>query len=423
VAAPAGTMAGTHDGTAVFAYQYTRNSDSSPFYIVWREDVTGNVTLSVPGTNYHVTNLVPDRFGTFQESDITASSGSITVSAGSQPLLIVPSPSPAYLLVTQLSGSGVYKVDPATNLVSSQLTFGTNVGRPAADLSRRIAWLPLGSQLLALKPDTMTYSTLTVIGLGNDGTFAAISPDGRTLAVVNHGADGLRSADDRLDIVTLNPDVWPPTASLNFTVTVGQQPIRTLIGHNGRYAVVSVRDDAKILVIDLTTQQTALQITLPAGSEPEGMDLSPTQNIAYVTLHGTNKIEIIDLGTAPPREIGSVAIQSGKGSPQPSGGHFTPDGTRFYISGQVTNEILLFNTATITAPVQDTGVSLATGTQPHDIAFLPDGRAYVANTNNGQPHGSLSIIQNYTGTPSVSGQVLTDVIINPLYMGYFPAVP
>jgi hypothetical protein len=524
VATPDGTVTGTHDGAAVFAYKYLRKSDTSPFYIVWREGGNGDVTLPVPGSAYHLTNLIPDRFGTFQESDITPVSGSITVSAGSQPILVIPvaaaadttaptvsisspvggatmsgtvsitasaadnsgvasvelyvdgalksrstsspyifsldttllangshallakaydgagnqatsapvsvsvsnSVASGYVIATQLSNKGLFKIDPLTGQITSQLTFSGNVGRPAADLNRRIAYLPMGNQLLALRPDSMDYSILTVSGLGNDGTFAALSPDGRTLAVVNHGADGLRSSDDRLDVVTLNPEVWPPTAALNFSVTAGTQPIRALIDHNGRYAVVSVRDDAKILVVDLVSHQTVLQVALAAGAEPEGMDLHPTRNIAYVTLHGKGMetIEIIDLESGPPQKLRSIAIQSGRGTPQPSGGQFTPDGLRFFVSAQVTNEILLFNTTDVTAPVQDTSValSLPPGAQPHDLVFLPDGRAYVANTNNGQPHGSISLMQNYGTTPSLSQQILSDVIINPLYLGYFPAV-
>jgi len=88
VATPSGTVSGTHDGSSVFAYQYTNRSDSSLLYIVWREGSPGNVTLNVPGFKYHLTNLIPDRFGNFQESDLTAVSGTLTVSADDTPLLI-----------------------------------------------------------------------------------------------------------------------------------------------------------------------------------------------------------------------------------------------------------------------------------------------------------------------------------------------
>jgi len=90
VATPFGTVNGLHDGSSVFAYQYRRISDSAALYIVWQEGNTGDLTLTVPGSIYHITNLIPDRFGTFQESDVIPDYGDITVSVGSQPLLIVP---------------------------------------------------------------------------------------------------------------------------------------------------------------------------------------------------------------------------------------------------------------------------------------------------------------------------------------------
>ncbi len=377
-------------------------------------DITSSVTWT--SSNATVAGLATGGSATANGAGsavVTASSGSVSGSAA----LDVTS---EYLLVTQLAGNGVYKIDPFSGRIVSRLGFSANPGRPAADTGRRVAYLPLNDQILALRPDTMETSVVTVPGLGKNGTFAALDPLGKTLAIVNHGADGLRSPDDRLDIVTLDPDVWPPSATLNFSIVVGQQPIRTLIDHAGRYALVSVRDDAKILAIDIAGGSIASQFVLPAGSEPEGMDLHPTKNIAYVTLHGTNQIEIIDLDANPPQLTGSVAIKSAKGLPQPSGGSFTPDGSRFYVSGQTTNEVLCFDSTNPAAPVQDAAVSLPTAPQPHGIAYFSDGRAYVANTNNTQPHGSFSVIQDYQGTPAVTGQVLVDVILNPLYHAVFP---
>ena len=95
VATPSGTVTGVHNGSSVFAYQYLRKSDSAPFYIIWREGGSGNITLTVPGAAYHLTNLIPDRFGTFQESDLTPVAGKITMSVASQPVLITALTAPA----------------------------------------------------------------------------------------------------------------------------------------------------------------------------------------------------------------------------------------------------------------------------------------------------------------------------------------
>jgi DNA-binding beta-propeller fold protein YncE len=344
----------------------------------------------------------------------------LSCSGGGGPDHGLPASPAAYVLATRLDGDTVFKIDPATHQVVSRADFSTPVGRPAADAGRRLAYLPLDDRLVALRTDSMESALLAVSGLGKAGSFAALSPDGTTLAVVNHGPDGLRSPDDRLDIVSLDPAVWPPAAALSFSITVGQQPIRTIIDHQGRYAVVSVRDDDVILVVDLASHGTATSFALPAGSEPEGLDLHPVENIVYVTLHGTNAIEIIDLDANPPRLMNSVPILSGKGGPQPSGGAFTPDGGRFYVSAQVTNEVLLFDASNAAAPVQDLGVSLPSARQPHDIVFFPDGSAYVANTYNTEPAGSISVIRDYDTTPAVSRTILTNVILNPLYLVYFP---
>ena len=81
----------------------------------------------------------------------------------------------------------------------------------------------------------------------------------------------------------------------------------------------------------------------------------------------------------------------------------------------------MFDTSDPYNPVQNMSVELPVGPQPHFIVYLPDGRAYVANTNNGQPFGSLSIIHDYWGTPTVSGPILTD-LAGPLGLAKLPSL-
>jgi DNA-binding beta-propeller fold protein YncE len=117
--------------------------------------------------------------------------------------------------------------------------------------------------------------------------------------------------------------------------------------------------------------------------------------------------------------LAHVPISNSTGlAAQPSTVRFTPNGQRAFVSGQSVNLVLMFDTSDVRNPVQDLSVQLPVGPQPHHIVWLPGDRAYVANTNNGQIYGSLSVIQNYSGVPSVSGPILTD-LLGPLAFAYF----
>jgi hypothetical protein len=132
-------------------------------------------------------------------------------------------------------------------------------------------------------------------------------------------------------------------------------------------------------------------------------------------------IEVIDLDLMTITQ--HVPVTNSTGFPtRPSTVRFTPDGSRAYVSGQSINRVLMFDTSNPRNPVQDTAVELAVGPQPHDIVWLPGDRAYVANTNNMQPYGSLSVISNYSAVPSVSAPILPD-LAGPLNFEYFEAAP
>ncbi len=332
-----------------------------------------------------------------------------------------------FVLVTEwgeFGGSGIAKIDPSTDQIIARASITGSPRHIAADQTRRLAYFSLhyADKVAAVKADTLEVADLTIPGLGRAPIGVTLTPDGLRMLVATRGDDGVYSADDRLDVVSLDPTVWPPTASLVTSISTGLHPIQAIVDSAGRYAVVTVRNQPAILVIDLTTYQVVWQApNLPANAEPEGGDAHPTQNVVYVTLHGTNTIEVIDLDLMTITQ--HVPITNSLGIPtQPSTVRFTPDGSRAYVSGQTVGRVLMFDTSDPRNPVQDPSVELPVGPQPHHIEWLPGDRAYVANTNNMQPYGSLSVISNYSGVPSVSGPILTD-LAGPLSFAYFPATP
>src|SRR3990172_223684 len=168
----------------------------------------------------------------------------------------------------------------------------------SADPARRLAYVSLhyGDKVAALKVDTLEVADLTIPGLGRAPIGVTLPPDGLRLLVATRGNDGVYSADDRLDVVALDPTTWPPTASLVTSIPTGLHPIQAIIDRTGRYAVVTVRNQPAILAVDLTTYQVVWQApNLPADAEPEGGNAHPTQNVVYVALHGRSTVEVLDL--------------------------------------------------------------------------------------------------------------------------------
>jgi DNA-binding beta-propeller fold protein YncE len=325
-------------------------------------------------------------------------------------VLGIPAAHAGFVLVAERAGTTVAKIDVSTNQVVGRATVGNQPSDMAVVRNRPWALVSanLDDKIVAVNADTLETADLNLPGLGKQPIGVALTPDGGRLLVATRGSDGIISADDRLDVVALDLSSWPPTGALVASIPTGRHPIGVRVDHTGHYAVVTVRNEPAILIVDLQTYAIVGQATnLPADAEPEGLDVHPTANVAYATLHGpASTIEVIDLDT--PSFVRHVPIVHTPAA-RPSGGDFTPNGARFFVSGQTINTVLMFDTTDPYFPVQDMSVQLPVGPQPHGIVFLPDDRAYVANTNNGQPLGSLSIIQNYSGTPMVGGPILADL--------------
>lgn len=88
---------------------------------------------------------------------------------------------------------------------------------------------------------------------------------------------------------------------------------------------MSCRDDARVLVIDATTQDVVQQIQLPAASRPYGLVLSPHGDRAYVALDGLGSVVELDTATGSTQRVFDVGSN-------PRGLALTADGARLLVS-------------------------------------------------------------------------------------------
>jgi YVTN family beta-propeller protein len=123
-----------------------------------------------------------------------------------------------------------------------------------------------------------------------------------------------------------------------------------------------------VTVMDLSTGTTITSVSDP-NAVPLGIAVNPDGEHAYLAFSGTDEIKVFDLATM------SVVDSVPTGS-HPVGIAVTPDGKKVYVSCSQSNSVLIYTTgATLTSSVTVTGFR-----EPHGIAVSPDGsRVFVAN--------------------------------------------
>jgi YVTN family beta-propeller protein len=159
-------------------------------------------------------------------------------------------------------------------------------------------------------------------------------------------------------------------------------------------------DDA-VTVINTGTGSIVANISLPTGSRPRGIAITPDGTRAYVANLGTDTVTVIDtaantiLTTIPlPPDSGPIAIA------------ITPDGSRAYAVNSDAESVSVINTS-MNSVIAD--IPLPDGPLFGGLAVTPDGsRVYVTDAS--EPY-SVVVINALTNT------ILTTI---PLIHGVFP---
>ncbi len=171
----------------------------------------------------------------------------------------------------------VFTPDAEYVYVSNYKMYGPGFDPVADDNCNRGNW----DDSYVYKINTTTFAIEKVIATGSVPKFMSISPDGSRLLVSNWcGFD--------VSIIDLATDTEITR------VDVGRHPRGIAVTKDSQYAYVAIMGEAKILTIDLRSNQVVGQVG-DAGQTPRHLLLSPDDRYLYVSNNHENLVRKIDL--------------------------------------------------------------------------------------------------------------------------------
>jgi DNA-binding beta-propeller fold protein YncE len=295
-----------------------------------------------------------------------------TIPIGRGPILLAMSPDGTRVIAA--TNERLAAIDTATNRIVASFAGEPNPSAVAfsADGRRLFVTHLFTDRLTVLDPATgAVLERVNLVSSQRPGGWAgiAVSPD-RNLALVTNRE---RSSLGIVDLVgrdsrAVSPDVRPrdvaisadggtayiagcpkicsegavrifDTGTRRFTgrITVGNNPLRIVLGPDGRSAYTANLGGATVSVVDLPSSRTVA--TVPTVPSPTGLALSGDGNWLFVTSNAVGDIAAIDTRTG--REQGRVS--AGRKAREIV---LSPDGRRAWVS--TINDVIVLDTATLT---------------------------------------------------------------------------
>jgi YVTN family beta-propeller protein len=155
-----------------------------------------------------------------------------------------------------------------------------------------------------------------------------------------------------------------------------------------------------------TGPKNTIVATIPCGSDPYDIVVSPDNNTVYVASRGDNTVVVINATTNTVTTTIPVGVQ-------PTGIAITPDGTKVYVTN--------FSSSSVTAI--DTATNLVTATftlneeGPTYLAVSPNGSYVYVATAGSLNEGAVSVINTtsneVTSIPTSQNNIGIQVLFNP----------
>ena len=279
---------------------------------------------SVLAENAYITNLVSANVSVIDTATNTVIA-TIPVGIGQNGVAVTPDGSKVY--VANVNVPFVSVIDTATNTVIATIPVGIG--------PRGVAVTPDGSKVYVTNVQlpnpsvvsviaTATNTVIATIPLGGESNGVAVTPDGRKVYVANSGSNNVFVIDTATNAVIGSPI---PVGLFPFGVAVtpdgdrhaGKDEKEAQHGeaerdrhrrageHEGGKVYVANRDNDNVSVIDTATNTVIA--TIPVGSFPLGVAVTPDGRKVYVANSGSNNVFVIDTASNLVLAVVSVGIQ------------------------------------------------------------------------------------------------------------------
>jgi serine/threonine-protein kinase len=186
--------------------------------------------------------------------------------------LSVPLPSAVVALALSPDGRRIYLTDRSSSFQVLDRNTGARVASvPLGAVAEGITVGKDGKQVFVAGStgiktiDTATNAVTRTVGIRNNASSIALSPDGKTAVVITSGNDSVVG----IDLVA---------GQVNWTVPVGKRPDSLVVTPDGQHALVA-SNEGGVTVIDLATRKPS---NLPVGDSAEDITLSPNGDFGFV---------------------------------------------------------------------------------------------------------------------------------------------
>jgi YVTN family beta-propeller protein len=256
---------------------------------------------------------------------------SIEVAAGTNAIIVTAGGAAAFV-TNEYSGSlrgSVTRIDLATCAVGKSIPVGSEPVdiEVVPQTGETWAWVANYGNKTVTTVNLATGEVGDTIPVPDAGpNTVAFTPDGRTCYVANWGVDDCAGS-------TVTPvEVTEGGASGNVlpSIAVGYNPNWVAITSDGATAYVANKGSNSITPIDVATHTAGAPIIVPGP--PIQMEIAPNGKLAYIAIAGSSIDAVVPMDlTVTPGTVGpAIALAGGS---QPHWIAFTPDGTTAYVVG------------------------------------------------------------------------------------------